>query len=94
MLELSESNENLRETLFFKLLGKSLLFKSKKDMLTFRSDDNMRTEFTRLYSLDGYMIKDDSIFSLMPKKLDYIFGQQNTLESKPYMLAKKGIMIV
>ena len=43
-----------------------------------------------IYTLDGFCIGEDGLFSKMPQNLEYVFGQQNVLESTAYKAAERG----
>lgn len=90
-IELSSDREYLRQTLFRTIFGEALVFQNRDDMLLLRAYYAREGAIVpALYSLDGYSISVDGLVEIMPSQLEYVFGQQNVLESARYKAAIKG----
>lgn len=91
LIDLSPANEALRETLFCKIFRESLLVRNRDDLVelrTFLIDEGLAPP--AIFTLDGCSIGEGGLFSVMPQNLEYVFGQQNVLESAGYKAAERG----
>ena len=70
-------DETLRETLFLKIFANDVLVPDKTEMLKLKDMLEEEGGIVRsIYSLDGFCIDKDGLFSKMPESLEYIFGNQ------------------
>lgn len=91
LVETSDENSFLRESLFFIIFREALLIQSKNEIIPLRrwfSDTGAPPP--PIFSADGYCIGEDGLLCKKPEHLEYIFGEQNVLETSRYREALKG----
>ena len=79
LVGLSPKNEYLRDTLFKSVFRNDVVVQFEEDMAALKGTQEEGLVGS-VYSLDGYCVNDSGLYSVLPKKLDYIFGMQNLRE--------------
>lgn len=100
LIELSEEDEKLRDTLFFNLLRHSLVFTTKDAALKYRSWCRERlTMCGKIFTEDGWKIDQSGFVEVNtclrgrggapPTRLDFVFGEIPVAKSKAFRHLKR-----
>ena len=99
MIQLDQDFEHLRDTVFYSIYGKALLFDSLDDAAEYRKYlVQQRIPPPMMYSISGERFTSQGILDprqgKMPKELPFIYGEQNPARSSDYSFLVKELEIV
>lgn len=98
LIEIQEQMEYLRDTIFYSFFGKSILFDDMESATEYRSSLVERgISPPIIYTMAGERILNSGILDpskrgRLPSRLDYVFGQQSSTDSKEFKSLHAGMM--